>query len=375
MTLITTYVMRQLSVGTLVVCGSLLAVTWLTQSLRYVELMISQHVPIETFLTLTGLLLPSLLSVLLPFSAFIVTVFVYNKLSGDRETIVLQTAGLGPLQIARPALVFSIALSILGGILTTWLAPESMRLFKEKQWELRHSISHVLVQEGMFSTLAKGITLYVRNRSSQGEFLDIMIHDTRNPDKTHTILAERGSIAPGTSGITLILHNARSHRVIDGTGHMALFDSERLSFDVDVPNHAPGTRYREASERSMYDLLTDSPLNSPNGASFKDGPRFWAEALRRLFTPLSLIAFTIIATAGLLTGRFERRGQKKRIVWTIIIAVITQASLIGSVHAASHSFSLLGLIPLSVLIPAILAIVWLAKPTFGPYCLAFLSRP
>ena len=116
MTLMTAYIVRQLAIGTFVVCGGLLSVAWLTQSLRYVELIVSQHASVGTFLTLTGLLLPSLLSTLLPFSAFIVTVFVYNKLSGDREAVVLRAAGLSPLQLAYPALIFSAGMSLWGGL-------------------------------------------------------------------------------------------------------------------------------------------------------------------------------------------------------------------------------------------------------------------
>ena len=54
-----------------------------------------------------------------------------------------------------------------------------MRLFKEKQWDLRQNVSSVLVREGMFSTVSDGITVYVRTRSSQGDLLDVMVHDTR----------------------------------------------------------------------------------------------------------------------------------------------------------------------------------------------------
>ena len=369
MTLITVYVMRQLAVGTFVVCGGLLSLAWLTQSLRYIELMVNQHVSVGAFLALTSLLLPSLFSTLLPFSVFIVTVFTYNKLFNDRETVVLQSVGLSPFQLARPALVFSVVMSILGAFFTIEVAPECMRLFKEKQWSLRQDISSLLIQEGMFSTISEGVTVYVRNRSSQGDFLDVMVHDTRDFAKTHTVLAERGSIFPTESGISLILHNARSHRVKGGTGHMELLDSERLSFEIDTPELSSETRYREASERSLRDLLS-----TPYSGSFRDAPRFWAEGLRRFFAPLSLITFTLIATAGLLSGRFERRGQKKHVMWTVVSAVFAQAGFIGSVHTASHDLGLIGLIPLSVILPTILAITWHAKAEFWQRYLVFFSR-
>ena len=86
------------------VTGGLAALIWLTQSLRFVELVVNHGLSLVVFLELTGLLIPSFVAVILPITSFVVVQFVYQRLAGDRELTVMRAAGLSPLALARPAL-------------------------------------------------------------------------------------------------------------------------------------------------------------------------------------------------------------------------------------------------------------------------------
>ena len=55
---------------------------WLSQSLRFVDLIVNKGVPATTFVYLTVLLFPSLLLVILPFALFCAVLFVYHRLRG-----------------------------------------------------------------------------------------------------------------------------------------------------------------------------------------------------------------------------------------------------------------------------------------------------
>src|SRR5277367_6295435 len=94
------YILRQLLVALIAVTTALVALIWLTQSLRFVELVVNRGLSLRVFLQLTGLLIPNFVAVILPITTFVVVHFVYQRLSGDRELTVMRAAGMSPWTVA-----------------------------------------------------------------------------------------------------------------------------------------------------------------------------------------------------------------------------------------------------------------------------------
>ena len=101
------YVLRQLVLGLVAVTVGLAALIWLTQSLRFVELVVNRGLSFRVFLQLTSLLLPNFVAIILPIGCFVVVLFVYQRLAGDRELTVMRAAGLSPVALSRPAVVLA----------------------------------------------------------------------------------------------------------------------------------------------------------------------------------------------------------------------------------------------------------------------------
>ena len=58
------YISRQIFVGFLLVTFSLMSILWLTQSLRFVELVTNKGLPLSLFIKMTSCLMPRLFSLL-----------------------------------------------------------------------------------------------------------------------------------------------------------------------------------------------------------------------------------------------------------------------------------------------------------------------
>ena len=99
------YIVKQIFIGFLLVTFSLLSILWLTQSLRFVDLITNKGIPVGLFVKLTSLLMPRLFVLLSPICAFVAVLFVYNRMLGDRELVVIKSAGISPWQGAKPALI------------------------------------------------------------------------------------------------------------------------------------------------------------------------------------------------------------------------------------------------------------------------------
>src|ERR1700733_4714477 len=143
------YIFRQLLFALVAVTSGLTALMWLTQSLRFVELVVNHGLSFGVFLRLTGLLIPSFVAVILPITTFVVVQFVYQRLAGDRELTVMRAAGLSPYTLARPALTLAVFAMFAGFALNIWIVPASFSAFREFQFEIRNRVAAFLLQEGV----------------------------------------------------------------------------------------------------------------------------------------------------------------------------------------------------------------------------------
>ena len=162
------YLVRQLSIALVAVTGGLVALIWLTQSLRFIELVVNRGLSLGTFLSLTGLLIPNFVAVVLPITSFVVVQFVYQRLAGDRELTVMRAAGLSPIALARPALGLGVFVIAVCYVLNVWVVPTSYSAFREYQFEIRNRLAAFLLQEGVFTPVSDDLTVYVRSRDNDG---------------------------------------------------------------------------------------------------------------------------------------------------------------------------------------------------------------
>src|SRR4051812_9832428 len=158
------YVFRQLLVAVVAATGGLVALIWLTQSLRFIEMMVNRGLSLFVFMRLTGLLVPSFVAVILPITTYVVVQFIYQRLAGDRELTAMRAAGLSPWALARPALMLAGLSTLVCYGLNLWVVPKASTAFREYQFEIRNRIAAFLLEEGVFTTISDNLTIYVRSR-------------------------------------------------------------------------------------------------------------------------------------------------------------------------------------------------------------------
>lgn len=354
---ITTYILRQILLGTFLVTLGLTCIIWLSQSLRLVELIINKGLSIGGFLYLTMLLMPNFLTLITPIALFAVLLFTYNRLDADREMVVMRSAGLSQLALARPALIVAAGLTLFGFLLTIQLAPASVKTFREMQWEIRNDVSRILLQEGTFNNIADGVTVYVRQRTGEGELLDVLVHDTRKKDKEITMMAERGALVRSEAGPRVLLINGNRQELIPNSGQLALlyFDSYTVEMS-NLENNDP--RFRDARERPISELFEVTPEE----VGTVDYARFRVEAHQRLSSPLYHLAFAFVALVCMLSGSFSRHGMSKKVILAIALMVGVEAAQLGVSGLVVKSLNLVPLIYLVPVLPIAVSLILLMSP-------------
>ena len=128
-------------------------------------MIVNQGLSLTLFVYLTLLLLPTFLGIILPIALFASVVFTYNRLIVDSEMVVLRGGGCSRMRLGRPAITLAVFVTLICYSLTTYLIPASYREFKDLQFNLRNSLPTVLLQENVFNTVMKNVTIYNRSRS------------------------------------------------------------------------------------------------------------------------------------------------------------------------------------------------------------------
>jgi|LNFM01.1.fsa_nt_gb lipopolysaccharide export system permease protein len=365
MTRIDRYLFRQLAIALIAVTVGLAALVWLTQSLRFIELVLDRGLSLLVFVELTSLMLPSFFAVILPITTFVVVLFVYVRLAGDRELVVMRAAGLSQWRLSRPAVLLASLATAFCVFLNLWLVPVSHTAFRQWQFEIRNQLVGVLLQEGVFSQVGNDLTVYARYRDADGTLRGILVHDQRDPGAPVTILAEQGRISTGAGAPRVTLLNGVRQQVerappnaAPGTPPLRLNTLSFTENSLDLARASRGeeSRSRDSRERSVAELLNPDP---EEGLRDRELRRYYAEAHQRLSGPLSALSFALVGLAVALTGEFRRHGGGLRIAVGITIVVGLLAAGLTAGNLAARDNAWVPLIWLQTVLPGVVAAWWL----------------
>ena len=117
------YLVWQLVLPALIATLAFSGAVWLSQSLRFVDLIVNKGLPLTTFLYLTALLFPSLLMVVVPFALFCGVLFAYQRLTVESELVVMQSVGLSNRQLAMPGLILGLLVTSIGYANSLYVMP------------------------------------------------------------------------------------------------------------------------------------------------------------------------------------------------------------------------------------------------------------
>ena len=329
------YIFRDLCIATVFVALVLALVILLTESLKFLELIINAGASSGSFWILTLLAMPRFFEIILPMAAMAATVFVYNRMTMDSELIVMRATGFSPLRQARPAIALSLSTMFILFAVTVWLTPVSLSGLVLLREEIKAQVSTLLFREGVFTPVGDGLTVFIRERAANGELRGLMIHDSRSGKSPPvTIVARRGQLAMSDKGGQVIVFEG-SRQQIDATGSaLSQLAFDRYTIDLPEGSGPVSKRWREPEERSMAELLHPSPEDAKD----RDIRRqFRIEIQRRLATPFLTLSFTLLALALLLVGPVDRRGQGRRVAAAILSVIAVEGTYTASLNIARHS--------------------------------------
>lgn len=350
MSLITRYLMRHIAAVTFFVMAALTMVIWLTQSLKLLELIAASDAPPGMFIRLVLLTMPRFLEIIIPLSLVTGVLFIYHKMIMDNELIVMRACGFNHFALARPALILAVIFTFICLALTTYISPRGYADMQLMRQNLKTEYTAFLLRDGVFNTFGRKLTVYVRARSPEGDLLGLMIHDARDEDKPPvTITAKRGRLVTEGDVPQIVVYDGMRQQV-DAKNPDSLTKLYFARYTIEIKGFADesGTRWRAASERTLYELFHPDLSNRADRLAVDE---FTAAAHHRIVSPFNALTYTVVALACLMLGSFNRRGQTRKIITAAVLVVALQTANLALLSAAKEHNSLIPLLYVSTFAP------------------------
>ena len=306
------YVVRDVVKPTALALGFMLGLVWLLQSLHFLDLVINKGLEIWIFLDLTLMLVPQLLTLILPISLFVGACVVLRRWQEDNELTAVLSLGRSPCTVLYPLLGWAVVTVVFSYILFLDLLPRSTSEFKNLQYQIRTQNGQLLLEEGTFNQLGSNLMVYLKNRESPTVLDQLLVHDTRVPDQPVTWYARSGNISVDADGYPeLILKHGVRQEVGPKQVGMLEFETYNLDIRQSLGQQMLEPRSKEMEEFSLRELLQAQKTDP----SIKHRHEMAAEFHKRLLWPLSPIPLVLLAAAWLL--RPPRRQQSS---WRLLTA-------------------------------------------------------
>ncbi|MDX1737897.1 MAG: LptF/LptG family permease [Alphaproteobacteria bacterium] len=355
----TRYILRQILSTSLIATISMCLLVTLVQSIKFVDMIINNGLPITEFLSLSVLAAPRYLTYLLPIVLFGATLFTYNRMSSDSEIVVFRAAGMSRAQLAKGGILAGLISVFLCLSLTTYLMPLSMSEFRGIITQARSQLGSAILKEGQFTNITPTTTIYIREKLGETNLQGIIFYNSLDE---LTVIAERGNIVETSDGPRVVVYNGNQQVLRDGELHLLSFAKSTL--DIGLTKEQNLLRWREPNERLLPDLFFPDP-NNPNDRQYFS--KLIAEGHARLVLPAFCLILPLIAIASLLSGSHSRRGESKKVMTAIILMLSFLIIHIWLTSAAGKSPTLLPIMYVNAAIPFVgsLYVIYIHNGPFG----------
>ncbi|MDE0589356.1 LPS export ABC transporter permease LptF [Halocynthiibacter sp. C4] len=338
----------------------LVLVYWVNRAVSLFDQLIASGSSAGVFLEFTALTLPRVILLVLPFSAFVGTLYAINRLSSESELVVVQSSGYSPYRMARPVFVFGAIVALMMGVLANFLVPIAHGKLDDRRADMAQNVTAKILVDGTFLHPTKGVTLYIRNISPEGALSDVFLSDARSPGVRTSYSAKRALIVDDDEGPKLLMFDGIAQSLRAEAQRLFTTRFDDLVFDISDLTGSPRRSTRRIQELSTLELLNPTPKLEKETRS--KATRMLYQGHQRIVQPLSAISTVLLAFSCLLLGNYSRFGLWPQIILAITLLIITKVVETATVDLAQQSTGHWPAAYLTVIVGLLLAFLnlWIA---------------
>lgn len=300
---------REILLATALITAVLLLVTLGARLSGYLAEAADGHLSAAAVLAVIGLRIPGFLVLLLPLSFHLGLLLALARLQAGSELVVLRAAGLGPLWLARRALVPALATGLLVALLALGVAPVANQRIESLLSQQQGMAALGRLVPGRFHALGDGerVARATGVERRTGVLSGVLLVEGTGAGQ-RLLTAERGRllIDAGTGGRVLRLESGHRHDLMPGDR------VRRMQFEVLEQRLDPGR---------VQDGPTTQEARSTRALIGDPGPRARAELHWRLVLPLLPPVLVLVILALTASGRRVEGAVRPALVLAVFLAL------------------------------------------------------
>ncbi len=330
------------------------------QALRLTEFVLVHGVGIKTMGEIMLFLTVSFLPVILPMSLLFSVLLTYSRLSNDSEIVAFKSLGLSMAQLTVPAILLSVAATLMSAQTSFYLGPWGNRKFELLINELGRQKVGAAIKEGVFSEGFFDLVVYSNKVDPKsGQLNDVFIYDERDPKAPVTIIAKQGNIIQENSkeGLSALLRlqHGNIHRT-----HLATYTKvDFSSFDINLFNpHELSEKKKSPPSLTLDELSSELKRKDLEP---KQQRKLEIEYHRRWSLSAACLIFALLGVGlGTVTNRRASRGGGFVICLLLLVAYWV-------FYVSAESFARSGYLPAAVSL-------WLVNALFFAFAIRSLQK-
>ncbi|WP_341756415.1 MULTISPECIES: LptF/LptG family permease [unclassified Candidatus Tisiphia] len=312
------YIIRKIIPSLIIIIFLVTSLVWITQILKMLYL-IDKGIKAQDFLNLIILVIPSLLFILLPFATVVAIIYTYKILSERRQIIILQNLGLSNIQLASPALIVSLVVTLFSYYISTSLLPLSYSTLKSELTFMKNNYASNVLDEKTFNTISKDITVYFDKKLPDGTMKSLIIFDNRKRDNHAILFSKLGMFKIYNNSSSFQLKNG-IRQAYDHNGNL-----NNLSFDVltvELVSNDGKKLARDEYNREINEYYIDELFKPNNILSEQRKIKLIAEGHQRLIWPMYNFVLVFLTLSVFLQQPYNKKSSLRQILITALSAII-----------------------------------------------------
>ena len=325
--LIERYIFRKAFIAVLSAGVGLIGVLWVIRAVQQVDVLLNKGQGILTYLKMTTLGVPTLAAAIAPMALLIGLIQTINSLNDDSELVVMHASGASRVTLLKPFLLLSFLVMLLVYFLHLWAGPSSMQNLRTYITKMRADLVSVVVKEGLFQDVGKGLTFHIESRAPGGLLKGVFILDGRSDKENFTYLAKEGAISKIDGNTYLVLKDGQIQRLTVASGDLSVINFNSYAFNLSSFSGGSSSKAMSQMEVPTMELLNPSK----DSQLYKIAPgRYRAELHTRLTGGLYPLMVGLLLLAYLGNPSSHRQGQGVVITAAcMVILCIRGATIVG----------------------------------------------
>jgi lipopolysaccharide export system permease protein len=324
--------------SSLIIIGT---IVWTIQAVNYFDFVTEDGHSLKIYFLYTIYNFPKIIVRLIPFVFFVSLFYVLIIYEKKNQLNLFWINGVNKVKFLNKIIIFSFTLSLIQILLSSYLSPSSQ--FKARDFLKNSDIDlfSSLLNPGKFIDIAKGMTIFIENRNTDGSFNNIFIEDNRNSSKV--IYAKKGELILNKKIKKFELFNGKI--INNDESKINIFNFDKI--DLNLSNIESKTIKTPKIQEIKTTWLVKCVKNDLNFENFNCNkriiPEIQEELFKRIIKPFYIPLLALIASCLIIYSKQIRNYNTIRnllFIYAFLVLIFSEMSskFIGSQDSYIYFF-------------------------------------